>query len=113
MALLAEAMEPFRGAVVGQLQVHTVRGALGGHHALQHVEGRLVCLVGEARGQRALHAGRFVRRTASGSSLSSVANSLPRSVVTTKFPSSPVHDGLPGEDVHHHQAVLRSPPCSG
>ena len=38
-----------RGAVVGQLQVHAVRGALGGHHALQHVEGRLVCLVGEAR----------------------------------------------------------------
>ena len=36
-----------RGAVVGQLQVHAVRGALGGHHALQHVEGRLVCLVGE------------------------------------------------------------------
>ena len=35
--------------------------------------------------------GRFVRCTASaGSSLSSVANSLPRSVVTTKFPSSPV-----------------------
>ena len=34
--------------------------------------------------------GRFVRRTASaGSFLSSVANSLPRSVVTTKFPSSP------------------------
>ena len=28
--------------------------------------------------------------TASGSSLSSVANSLPRSVVTTKFPSPPV-----------------------
>ena len=35
-----------RGAVVGQLQVHAVRGALGGHHAFQHVEGRLVCLVG-------------------------------------------------------------------
>ena len=35
--------------------------------------------------------GRFVRCTAStGSSRSSVANSLPRSVVTTKFPSSPV-----------------------
>ena len=34
---------------------------------------------------------RFVRRTASaGSSRSSAANSLPRSVVTTKFPSSPV-----------------------
>ena len=46
-----------RGAVVGQLQVHAVRGALGGHHALQHVEGRLVCLVGEARGQRALQRG--------------------------------------------------------
>ena len=45
------------GAVVGQLQVHAVRGALGGHHALQHVEGRLVCLVGEARGQRALQRG--------------------------------------------------------
>ena len=29
-------------------------GALRGHHALQHVEGRLVCLVGETRGQRAL-----------------------------------------------------------
>ena len=43
-----------RGAVVGQLQVHAVRGALRGHHALQHVEGRLVCLVGETRGQRAL-----------------------------------------------------------
>ena len=66
--------------------------------------------------------GRFVRCTASaGSSRSSVANSLPRSVVTTKFPSSPVsrlgvlvlqrfHGGLPGEDVHHHQAVLRLPP---
>ena len=36
-----------RGAVVGQLQVHAVRGALSGHHALQHVEGRLVCLVSE------------------------------------------------------------------
>ena len=35
-----------RGAVV-----HAVRGALSGHHALQHVEGRLVCLVGETRGQ--------------------------------------------------------------
>ena len=46
-----------RGAVVGQLQVHAVRGALGGHHALQHVEGRLVCLVGETRGQRALQRG--------------------------------------------------------
>ena len=34
-----------RGAVVGQLQAHAVRGALSGHHALQHVEGRLVCLV--------------------------------------------------------------------
>ena len=45
-----------RGAVVGQLQVHAVRGARG-HHALQHVEGRLVCLVGEARGQRALQRG--------------------------------------------------------
>ena len=44
-----------RGAVVGQLQVHAVRG--GGHHALQHVEGRLVCLVGETRGQRALQRG--------------------------------------------------------
>ena len=33
-----------RGAVVGQLQVHAVRGALGGHHALQHVEGRLALL---------------------------------------------------------------------
>ena len=43
-----------RGAVIGQLQVHAVRGALGGNHALQHVEGRLVCLVGETRGQRAL-----------------------------------------------------------
>ena len=43
-----------RGAVVGQLQVHAVRGALRSHHALQHVEGRLVCLVGETRGQRAL-----------------------------------------------------------
>ena len=43
-----------RGAVVGQLQVHAVRGALSGHHALQHVEGRLVCFVGETRGQRAL-----------------------------------------------------------
>ena len=42
------------GAVVGQLQV---RGALCGNHALQHVEGRLVCLVGEARGQRALQHG--------------------------------------------------------
>ena len=46
-----------RGAVVGQLQVHAVRGALRRHHALQHVEGRLVCLVGEARGQRALQCG--------------------------------------------------------
>ena len=46
--------EPFgrRGA-----QVHAVRGALCGNHALQHVEGRLVCLVGEARGQRALQRG--------------------------------------------------------
>ena len=42
-----------RGAVVGQLQVHAVRGALSGHHALQHVEG----LVGETRGQRALQRG--------------------------------------------------------
>ena len=40
-------------AVVGQLQAR-VGGALCGHHALQHVEGRLVCLVGETRGQRAL-----------------------------------------------------------
>ena len=39
------------------LQVHAVRGALSGHHALQHVEGRLVCLVGETRGQRALQRG--------------------------------------------------------
>ena len=39
------------------LQVHAVRGALCGHHALQHVEGRLVCLVGETRGQRALQHG--------------------------------------------------------
>ena len=39
--------------------------------------------------------GRFVRCTASGSSRSSVANSLPRSVVTTKFPSSPVSCGPP------------------
>ena len=46
-----------RGAVVGQLQVHAVRGALRCHHALQHVEGRLVCLVGETRGQRALQRG--------------------------------------------------------
>ena len=46
-----------RGAVVGQLQVHTVWGALSGHHALQRVEGRLVCLVGETRGQRALQCG--------------------------------------------------------
>ena len=46
-----------RGAVVGQQQVHAVRGALGGHHALQHVEGRLVCLVGETRGQQALQRG--------------------------------------------------------
>ena len=46
-----------RGAVVGQLQVHAVWGALRRHHALQHVEGRLVCLVGEARGQRALQRG--------------------------------------------------------
>ena len=43
-----------RGAVVRQLQVHAVAGALRSHHALQHVEGRLVCLVGETRGQRAL-----------------------------------------------------------
>ena len=43
-----------RGAVVRQLQVHAVGGALRRHHALQHVEGRLVCLVGETRGQRAL-----------------------------------------------------------
>ena len=40
-----------RGAVV---QVHAVQGALSGHHALQHVEGRLVCLVGKIRGQQAL-----------------------------------------------------------
>ena len=47
-----------RGAVVGQLQVRAVRGALGGHHALQHVEGRLVfCLVGETCGQQALQRG--------------------------------------------------------
>ena len=32
------------------LGVHAVRGALSGHHALQHVEGRLVCLVGDTRG---------------------------------------------------------------
>ena len=44
------------GAVVRQLQVHAVGGALRSHHALQHVEGRLVCLVGEPRGQRALQA---------------------------------------------------------
>ena len=30
---------------------------LCGNHALQHVEGRLVCLVGKARGQRALQRG--------------------------------------------------------
>ena len=36
VALLAEAMEPFMAAVVvGQLQIHAVRGALRGHHALQ------------------------------------------------------------------------------
>ena len=46
-----------RGAVIRQLQVHAVGGALRGHHALQHVEGRLVCLVGETRGQRALQRG--------------------------------------------------------
>ena len=46
-----------RDAVVGQLQVHAVRNALGGHHTLQHVEGRLVCVVGETRGQRALQRG--------------------------------------------------------
>ena len=70
--------------------------------------------------------------SSAGSSRSSVANSLPRSVVTKKFLSSPVsscvarlvarptvsaflfcnfHGGLPGEDVHHHQAVLRLPLC--
>ena len=42
------AVHGLHGAVVA------VRGALSGHHALQHVEGRLVCLVGETRGQRAL-----------------------------------------------------------
>ena len=42
------------GLRAGQLQVHAVRGALHSHHALQHVVGRLVCLVGETRGQRAL-----------------------------------------------------------
>ena len=55
MALLAKAMEPFMAAV--QLQVHAVRGALSCHHALQHVEGRLVWFVGETRGQRALQRG--------------------------------------------------------
>ena len=43
-----------RGAVVRQLQVHAVGGALRRNHALQHVEGRLAGLVGETRGQRAL-----------------------------------------------------------
>ena len=46
-----------RGAVVRQLQVHAVGGAVRGHHALQHVEGRLVSLVRETRGQRALQRG--------------------------------------------------------
>ena len=46
-----------RGAVVRQLQVHAVGGALRRHHALQRVEGRLVGLVGETRGQRALQRG--------------------------------------------------------
>ena len=54
VALLAKGMAIVHGrhGVVGQLQVHAVRGALGGHHALQHVKGRLVGLVGEVRGQR-------------------------------------------------------------
>ena len=42
------------GAVVRQHQVHAVGGALRGHHALQHVEARLVGLVRETRGQRTL-----------------------------------------------------------
>ena len=72
--------------------------------------------------------GRFVRFR--GQLRSSVANSLPRSVVTTKVvprqllrgtlggPADRLgvlvlqrfHGSLPGEDVHHHQAVLRLPP---
>ena len=46
-----------RGAVVRQFQAHAVGGALRGHHALQHVEGRLVSLVRETRGQQALQRG--------------------------------------------------------
>ena len=75
-----------RGAVVGQLQVHTVRGALRGHHALQHVEGRLVCLVGETRGQRALQRGdaASVRAVARGAiaGASALLSSFESSAVT-------------------------------
>ena len=87
---------------------HGVHGPQSLHVAVLRVEApRRVCRRSE--GARVLHrlfsvwmprsttamalrsSGRFVRRTASaGSSRSSVANSLPRSVVTTKFPSSPV-----------------------
>ena len=47
VALLAEAMEPFMAAVCCSWTASDPlsRGARG-HHALQHVEGRLVCLVG-------------------------------------------------------------------
>ena len=76
-------------------------------------------------GPRAASSGARLPRAAS------VANSLPRSVVTTKFPSSPVSSraarlvarltvsaflfcrgstGLPVEDVHYHQAILRLRP---
>ena len=41
-----------RGAVI-----HPVIGAFRGHHALQHVDGRLVRLVRKTRGQRALQHG--------------------------------------------------------
>ena len=48
-----------RGAVVRQLQVHAVGGALRGHHALQHVEGRLVCLdAASVRGHLSVRGGR-------------------------------------------------------
>ena len=65
---MAEATEPFMAAVVlvGQLQAHAVRGALGGHHALQHVEGRLVCLVGETRGHAASVRGQLPVRGGQG-----------------------------------------------
>ena len=46
-----------KGSALGCSWTASGPRALSGHHALQHVEGRLVCLVGETRGQRALQRG--------------------------------------------------------